>query len=357
MLLYGRSWTRDQLESRVGRLEQLGGIRRVRLAEGPEAGTEQIWVRTGAGLAYAVTPSRGMDISLATVGDTPLSWQSPNGDAHPAYYDPAGKGWLRTAAGGLMMTCGLTQVGISEADGGGSEAGRTAAGSGGLHGRMHHTPARQVAAEGEWDGEEYRMEIRGIVEETSIFGDCLRLKRTIASHMGENCLRISDVIENTGFRPAPFMLLYHFNFGFPLMDEHTVFSFPPGPVVSREAGASTAEAEGWQAPDADYAEKVYYRRVQAEPSGMAAVRISQPYFPQPWGTVPLAVELSWRTDALPNLIQWSMPGAGVHVLGIEPANCLVEGREAEEARGTLVRLAPREQVRTELKLAICMGKD
>ncbi|WJH37600.1 hypothetical protein N6H14_32090 [Paenibacillus sp. CC-CFT747] len=58
MKLFGRSWTRDELEARVGRIEQLGGIRRVRLEEGVETGTEQIWVRTGAGLAYAVTPPR-----------------------------------------------------------------------------------------------------------------------------------------------------------------------------------------------------------------------------------------------------------------------------------------------------------
>jgi hypothetical protein len=111
MQLYGRMWTRRQLEARVGRLEQIGGVRRFRLTEGPEDGVEQIQVRTGAGLTYYVTPQHGLDISFAEFGGTPISWQSVNGDVHPAYYEPTGLEWLRTAAGGLLMTCGLTQVG------------------------------------------------------------------------------------------------------------------------------------------------------------------------------------------------------------------------------------------------------
>jgi hypothetical protein len=55
---------------------------------------------------------------------------------------------------------------------------------------------------------------------------------------------------------------------------------------------------------------------------------------------------------LPRLIQWKMPGAGVHVLGIEPANCLVDGRAYERGQGTLAFLAPGEQRTYELRLDI-----
>jgi hypothetical protein len=47
-----------------------------------------------------------------------------------------------------------------------------------------------------------------------------------------------------------------------------------------------------------------------------------------------------------------MPGAGTHVLGIEPANCHVGGRAAERAQGTLVMLEPGQQIRYELELEI-----
>jgi hypothetical protein len=47
-----------------------------------------------------------------------------------------------------------------------------------------------------------------------------------------------------------------------------------------------------------------------------------------------------------------MSGAGVHVLGIEPANCYVEGRADERARGTLVMLEPGETREYELAFEV-----
>src|SRR5438093_87800 len=128
MKLYGREWRRRDLEARVGRIEQIGGVCRVQSIEGPESGVEEIHVRTGAGLSYTVVPSRGLDIGLAEFGGIPLCWLSPNGEVHPAFYDDRGLAWLRTAAGGLLMTCGLTQVGSPGVEGG-EELG--------LHGRAH----------------------------------------------------------------------------------------------------------------------------------------------------------------------------------------------------------------------------
>ena len=90
----------------------------MQLSEGMEAGTEVVQVRTGSGLSYQVLPSRCLDISLATFGDIPISWQSVNGDVNPAFYNPDGLEWLRTATGGLLMTCGFTQAGAPTVDNG-----------------------------------------------------------------------------------------------------------------------------------------------------------------------------------------------------------------------------------------------
>src|SRR4051812_6502372 len=98
MQLYGKNWTRRELEARVGRLEQIGGLRRSTLTEGLEAGSDIIQVRTGAGLAYEINTSKGLDISLATFGGTPLSWQGVAGDVHHSLYEPEGTAWLRTAS-------------------------------------------------------------------------------------------------------------------------------------------------------------------------------------------------------------------------------------------------------------------
>ncbi len=327
MQLYGQSYTRREIEAHVGRLEQLGGLRRFTLAEGREAGVEQIQVRTGAGLSYWVSPARALDISLAEFGGTPLSWQSANGDGHPAYYDDTAANWLRTAVGGLLMTCGLSYVG---APGDGE----------GLHGRIHHLAGRQVCAEGRWRGDEYEMRIAGVIEETAIFGEYLRLTREIRGHLGQNRIEIEDVVENVGFETRPHMILYHFNFGFPLLGPHTTIHVPSQKVLPRDADTPVAGYDRWHAPQAGYQERVYYHQEMGEERGRVQVRLHNPHFPLAGNTRPVTVNLSWNPQQLPRLVQWHMPGAGVHVLGIEPANCYVEGRAVERARGTLEMLEP-----------------
>jgi Domain of unknown function (DUF4432) len=330
MKLYGKKWTRRKLESHVGRIEQIGGVRRVQSTEGAESGVEEIQVRTGAGLSYSIVPSRGLDIGLAEFGGIPLCWLSPNGEVHPAFYDDRGLAWLRTAAGGLLMTCGLTQVGSP-----GVEEGDEL----GLHGRAHHTPARQVCAEGYWEEDEYFIVVRGKVEETSIFGCNLRLTRNITSRLGTNEIVIHDIVENAGFEPAPHMMLYHFNFGFPLLDTQTEIRFPSSRVIPREPDLPLEGLENWHSPQAGYRERVYYHEnLSASVDGTAAVTLRNPHFPL--ADRPLMVRLAWETRSLPVLVQWKMPGEGTHVLGIEPANCHVEGRVAERERGTLVMLPP-----------------
>lgn len=342
MELYGRSYTRRQIEARTGRLEQIGGLRRFTLNEGSEAGAAMIEVRTGAGLTYTVSPSRALDISLAELGGVPLSWQSPNGDVHPTFYDERGAEWLKTAVGGLLMTCGLSAVGAP-----GEDEGQKL----GLHGRIHHLPARQITATGRWNEDEYEMEISGVVDETAIFGEKLRLTRTIRSRLGQNQLAISDVVENIGFAAAPHMLLYHFNFGFPLLDETTTIQLPTQKVTARDEGVPIKGFDRWQTPETSYQERVYYHQVDEKAEWVTAV-IRNSQFPLPGGPQPVSVHLSWSPQQLPRLVQWKMAGAGEHVLGIEPANCHVEGRAAERQRGTLVVLEPGEVRRYELALEV-----
>jgi hypothetical protein len=332
MQLYQQAWSRRELEARVGRMEQIGGLRRMRLTEGKEAGVEQIQVRTGTGLTYYISPERGLDISLAEFGGTPISWQSPNGDVHPAYFDDRGFAWLRTAAGGLLMTCGFTQAGSPDVDNGVEL---------GLHGRAHHTPASQVSAVAQWEGDDYVMRVRGIVEETIIFGEYVRLTREITSWLGSSRIAITDHYENLAFVPTPLMLLYHFNFGFPLLTEATQISFPSRIVEPRLPEHPMAGYDSWQAPDPTYAERVYlHRDIVTDTDNWSSATIYNPAFPLPTGTNPIAVRLSWDSTTLPQLVQWRMAGAGSHVLGIEPANCNVNGRVASRADSSLVTLDP-----------------
>ncbi|MDG0814130.1 aldose 1-epimerase family protein [Cohnella rhizosphaerae] len=342
MRLYGKDWTRREIEARVGRMSQIGGVRRMTLSEGKEAGVELIRVTTGAGLTLDIVPSKGLDISRAELWGAPLSWQSAAGDAHPAYYDASGANWLRTASGGLLMTCGLTHAGSPSETPGGPQ---------GLHGRAHHTPASQVSAREEWVGDEFVWSVEGTIEENALFGTNLMLRRRISGKLGDNSIRIEDCVENLGFAPAPHMMLYHFNFGFPLLDERTSLTLPPAISSERGGSGTAADCGGWERPDPNVGERVFYHELN-DREGMAEACLRQPAFPAGPGTADLSVRLRWSADTLPRLVQWRMPGAGAHVLGLEPANCRVEGYEAEVREGGPVMLASGASVTHRLELKI-----
>ena len=241
------------------------------------------------------------------------------------------------------MTCGLTQVGIPNDDQGEHL---------GLHGRIHHTPASQIAAESQWLDDVYTMSLRGVLEESRIFGERLILRREIRSVLGQNSLTINDSVENAGHEPVPHMLLYHFNFGYPLMTPDTTVEYPSQSIEPREEKLPIEDYDKWEAPQVGYQERVYYHSELVSQHGWAAAKIVNPYFPSPTGPQTLEVKLSWRTENLDRLTQWKMPGTGTHVLGIEPGNCYPAGRAAERQAGTLVMLEPGQTLDYELHLDV-----
>ncbi len=172
MRIQGKEYSREQISERIGHVAQLGGTRHYTLSDGRSKHVAAVEVDTGSGFRFTVLPDRGLDISLAGYQGLNLVYLTPNGEVHPAFYEPDDLGWLRTFFGGLLTTCGLTYLGPPGVDDGKNL---------GLHGRYSTSPARQVCDRSGWDGNEYRVEISGVVEECALFGDKIRLTRTITT--------------------------------------------------------------------------------------------------------------------------------------------------------------------------------
>jgi len=341
MELYGKNWKRRELEARVGRTGQVAGIRRTRLCEGVEDGVEIIEVRTGTGLRFTVSPHHALDMAVLEYCGTPLSWQTQNGDKHPAYFEHKHLEWLRCAAGGMLFTCGFSQAGAPCEDAGEAL---------GLHGRAHHIPAAQVSINETWVGDDLEFTVSGVVTETRLFGENISMHRSYTTCAGSNAVTLRDRFRNNGFESVPFMLLYHWNFGFPLLAEGTTLKFPSGKIAPREPEIPLEGHDRWDAPIHGYKEHVYFhsdlKTELQNGRAMACAEILNPVFPIGAGACPLKVKVQWSADTLPELVQWKMPGESMHVLGIEPANCQVRGRAEERARGTLKFLEPGEEVDT-----------
>jgi hypothetical protein len=346
--LFGRQWTRQELLTHVGDISQLGGIRLVTLADGPERGVRAADVRTGDGFNFTVLLDRGMDIGHAEYRGTPLAWVSPTGPVAPAAYEPHGIGWLRTFHGGLLTTCGLTQVGVPNVDSG-EELG--------LHGRISHIPARHVGYQGGWEGDEYTFWVEGEMREVSVFGHDLRLTRRITARLGQPTLTIEDKVENMGYESAPHMILYHCNLGFPLLSPASRLVAPSVEVEPRDeiAAPGLTQHTSFESPTPHYAEQCFFHRMEPDQAGLVTVRLANP-------DLRLIFQLRFRQcespgfSQLPEFVQWKQVGQGTYVLGLEPANCRGEGRSAARERGTLVELAPGEARSYFLEMTVLGGK-
>ena len=328
------------LKPRLGTMEQLASVRRLVADDGKGRGMRVVEVNNGSGLSFTVYPDRGMDIGQAWCNGTPLAWLSRNGEVAPQFYDPSGIEWLRTWAGGLLTGCGLANVGGPGTSSDGE--------SHGLHGRLSHIPAEEVNTSAEWsDDGVYTLSVSGRMRHGRVFGENLVLTRRITAALGEAAITVRDTVENQGNSPAPFMLLYHLNLGWPLVDAGAYLDMPKHKVVPQNDHAA-AGLDAWSeitAPVPGFAEQVYYHTLPKNRQGLASARLVNP-------KLGLAFRVTYRTAELPYLIQWKMMGQGEYVVGLEPSNCLPEGREQNAKKGILRTLAPGESTETFLRLSV-----
>ena len=109
----------------------------------------------------------------------------------------------------------------------------------GIHGRISNTPAQEVRTISGWKGDDYVVGVRGKVMECKVFGPCLCLTRSIFAFLGQNKLYVHDEVTNLDDKPAPHMMLYHINFGFPVVDAGSRLVSPSLCVTPRDADAET----------------------------------------------------------------------------------------------------------------------
>jgi len=339
----GKEYDRAALLQRIGNLAQLGGARQVILNEGAAKGVAAVDVDTGAGLRFTVLPDRAMDISSASYKGLNLVYLTPNGEVHPAFYDPSGLEWLKTFFGGLLTTCGLTYLGPPGADGDDEL---------GLHGRYSAIPARQVQDRSRWEGDAYLIELVGTVEECRLFGDNVRLTRTISTEIGSRRLLMRDEAENVGYSSSPFTILYHINAGFPLLDACSELVVTAAESQANNEGSQAAfgQLNRFSDPIPGFEEQNFTHTVAAGDDGMACAAMLNREL---GGGIGLAIRFDPAT--LPYLNEWKMMGQRDYVVGIEPCNAPCAHRADLRERGLLPMLEPGEKRRMTVEIGVLEG--
>ncbi len=348
--LYDHSYDREDLLRRVGRLDQVAGVRLVTLSDGAERGVRVLEFRTGTGFSFDVLVDRAFDIGRCEHGGRSLAWHSGVGFAGPWFYEWQDLGFLRNWGGGLLTTCGLDHALFMAED--------TAeqyhyppkpTETFGLHGRVSNRPARLAGYGERWEGDEAVLWAEGETLQASVFGERLMLRRRIEARVGESSFTIHDEVENVGWDPTPHMLLYHVNAGFPVVAKGSELLVPATSVEAR--GDHTLEGyTTFEDPGPAFVEEAYEHDVATETSGTVPVAVVN-------RALGLGLYEIYRRDQLPFHFMWRMLGEGTYVVGIEPCTNRTAGRLDARERGELIELEPGESRSYDLEFGALVGSD
>ncbi len=330
LALFGGEYSLAQLRDAVPSLNGIAGVRPVRLFEAAERDVLAVDVRTGSGLEYTVVPDRGMNVCNVRYRGVPLDWTSGTGVVAPASYDSSAWQWLRSFNGGLVHTCGLDNVGVPVTD----ETVRWDNKSFGGHGRISNTAAREVSWKTKEKDGTLQFKVSGKCYSISALEETLLLERRVVSELGGMRISLRDRITNLGREPTPIFLLYHCNFGFPLMSEESALSLPAQRAVDMQ-GRPVADFTRIVGPSDSPFEQVLYPEISVD---NVRILLQNPAI----GGAGLGMAMSYKKAELPYLTIWKQFSKRIYVMGVEPGTCRVEGRVAEREAGRELMLAPDE---------------
>jgi hypothetical protein len=339
-VIFGVNYSREKLLKKVGDVSQICGVSRRELTDGRARGVQIADFWTGTGLEFSVNLSRGMGLGALRYKGMPFSWTSATGEVAPCYYEPSGGGLDRSYAGGLLHMSGLRQVGAPCTDDGEDL---------GLHGRICNIPANNIYTDGFWEDDEYCIFAQGTLHEVSALGENLVMTRRVTARMGKNEIEIKDKIINAGHKASPLMILYHTNFGFPLIDAGSRLIIPVTEVRDAFTGKiAEVEKYGHYVGVADDAEQQIYFHKTIEKKGWSSFIVENP-------SLEIGLRVDYLKKNLPELVNWVDLRTGHNVVEVGPSNCKCFGREAERKAGTLQYLEPGESKEYELKFTILEG--
>ncbi len=315
-------------------------IEKQTLRGGLRDGIELLNVEVGQS-RVALLPQRGMGIWKASLAGVPLGWQSPvRGPVHPKFVpitDPSGLGWL-DGFDELLCRCGLYSNGAPERN----ERGHLLLP---LHGRIANTPAHRVTVE--TDSELGEVAVTGVVDECRFNFQKLRLASTVRIRGGASSIRIIDEVTNLSGNPGEMQLLYHINFGPPLLGPGAQVVAPIRQIMPRNkhSSAGMSDWNRYTEPRAGNEEEAFFCMLLGD-----SQRRTQALLRNAAGTT--GVSLRFRTDQLPYFTLWKNCAAREDgfVTGLEPGINFPNARSFEAAHGRVRKLAPGETARFELEL-------
>ncbi len=298
-------------------------------------------------LSFAVLPTRGMGIWKGQCGEVKLAWESPVKDpVNPAFInlqDRGGLGWLK-GFNEWLVRCGLNSMGAPGMDtvldysGNEFEVPLT------LHGNIANVPARAVSIE----VTDEAITLRGEVDESMMFGPALRLNTEIRTEFASGALRITDTVTNLGNNPQEHQMLYHINYGAPILEKDARLVAPYKQVAPRDPRSVEGidHFDSYGAPEIGFVEQAYLYQLVGTEDRQETITLLRN------AAGDKASLLRFSLEDFPCFTQWKNTAgeADGYVTGLEPATNYPNSRRFEREQGRVISLAGGESRSTQITI-------
>lgn len=263
---------------------KVGNVSQLILAEETVIFGKRCFLVKNGALELLFNRDNALDIVWAKYRGVNISFLSKNGLN-------AGNGdFNANFEGGFLYTCGTDNI-------------STCVSGKPIHGSLHYQKCDRSYSYTE-DGIAY---ICGEVKESSLFGKNTVLKRRFS--VTESSVSVCDTIENRGFTDEKYVLLYHFNYGYPFLDECLKLDIPAteSEPLTQIARQRQSEMLKMTAPVDGGEEDVYYHTLEK-----GRVRLTNP-------DIGITAEMLYDTEDFPVTLEWKSMVSGDYALGIEPS--------------------------------------
>lgn len=324
-----------ELLKKLGNMDQIAGIRETQILRGKGRGIRLAEVYNAAGLRFTVMPDQCMDLYDLSYKGMNLCFQSKTGLVAPEAFSVLEEEFTEQWPGGAMVTCGLDNAGDAVV---GEEIFP-------VHGRISSVSAQHFGTDARWVGDDYELTCTGQMHQSKLFGRHLTLRRTVRTGLNDASLEIRDEITNMEAEAEPYLLLYHINFGYPLLqpDSRVAVSgnMSTEPVTALATGFDTMHE-----PVDGCDEELYLHTVSAGDTAAAVLYNRR---------LGIGAYVRFDTAALPGLLQWKRMKSHDYVLALEPCNTYGCNRAQLQEQGRLPILPPYSTVTTRVCIGILEG--
>ncbi|MCO6547366.1 MAG: aldose 1-epimerase family protein [Gilliamella sp.] len=316
------------------------------LKGGKQDGTELLTISSD-NFTIKLIPTRGLGI-LSVIGDgVRMGWDSPvNEVVHPKYINlesRAGLGWL-DGFNEMMVRCGFEWTGHAVQDSGIMYT---------LHGRAQNTPVSKLIVDVS-DKAPYTITVKGLIKENTFKKSNLETWASLIYVPGSREFTVHDVLTNKSDYIRDYQIIYHSNFGTPILEDGAKF-VAPVKEISPFNDYAKGGLDTWQTylgPTKDFDEMVFNVYPFSEENGETQVMVTNKAGDK-------AAGISFNTKQLPVLSLWKNTDTlkQGYVTGLEPGTSFAYPVTIEREQKRVRQLKPGQSTEFTLTYSLLSSKD